>query len=117
MSSNIRVQRICQYCNSEFTAKTTVTKYCSDTCAKRAYKARKKGEKIVASNRETTKVMVQPIEVLKAKEFLTITEACELLSISRWTIWRAIKRNELNAGKIGRRTLIKRNDLDKLFES
>ncbi|MFA6334291.1 MAG: CHC2 zinc finger domain-containing protein [Bacteroidales bacterium] len=31
MGSNIRVQRICQYCGKEFTARTTVTKYCGDT--------------------------------------------------------------------------------------
>ena len=44
MSSNIRIQRICQQCKNEFTAKTTVTKYCSDRCSKRAYKARQKAE-------------------------------------------------------------------------
>ena len=50
MSSNIRVQRICQFCGKEFTARTTVTKYCSDVCAKRAYKARKRTEKVEISN-------------------------------------------------------------------
>ncbi len=28
MSSNIKLQRICQHCGNEFTAKTTVTQYC-----------------------------------------------------------------------------------------
>ena len=56
------------------------------------------------------------MEDLKARDFLTITEACELLSLSRWTIWRAIKNGEFKAGKIGRRTLIRRRDLENLFE-
>jgi len=116
MSSNIKIQRICLYCGSEFTAKKTVSKTCSDNCAKRLYKQKQRAAKIEASNRETQQIISKPIVELKAKEFLTITETCSLLSISRWTIWRAIKRDELNAGKIGRRTLIRRSDLDKLFE-
>lgn len=115
MSSNIRIQRICQYCEQEFTAKTTVTKYCSDDCAKRAYKARKRADKVMDSNMETRTIITKPIEELKIKDYLTITEACKILSISRWTIWRAIKRNELKAGKIGRRTIIRRADLEKIF--
>jgi len=55
MSSNIRVLRICKLCGEEFIAKTTVTKFCGDRCAKRAYKARKKDEKIGASIAESQK--------------------------------------------------------------
>ena len=69
MSSNIKVQRICQHCGNEFTARTTVTQYCSDTCSKRAYKARIKAAKIESSNKETQQIKTRPIEELKAKEF------------------------------------------------
>lgn len=116
MSSNIRIVRICQHCGNDFIAKTTVTQYCSDNCAKRAYKARQKKAKTQASNEETKATRLKPIEELKAKEFLNISETCQLLGISRWTVWRAIKAGELVAVKIGRRTIIKRIDLDKLFE-
>ena len=116
MSSNIKVERICQHCGSTFTARTTVTKYCSDQCAKRAYKARKRAEKLNASDIETKKIISVSLEELKAKEFLTITETCTLLSVSRWTIWRAIKNKELNAGSIGRRKIIKRSEIEKLFK-
>ncbi len=117
MSSNIKVQRICQYCNREFTARTTVTLYCSDDCAKKAYKARKRVEKVAESDKETQTIRLKPIEGLKSKEFLTISEACILLSVSRWTIWRAIKNDNLRAAKLGRRTLIRHADLDALFNS
>lgn len=115
MSSNIRIKRICQYCESEFIAKTTKTKYCSDPCAKRAYKARKKAEKIEASNQETKKIIDQPMIDLQAKEFLNMTETCKLLGISRTTLWRAIKDGRLKTAKIGRRVIIRKQDLNNLF--
>ncbi|MDP1621678.1 MAG: helix-turn-helix domain-containing protein [Bacteroidales bacterium] len=116
MSSNIKVQRICQHCGTEFTAKTTVTQYCGDSCAKQAYKSRVRTQKVELSNMETQLIRTKPIEELQAKEYLTITETCKLLSVSRWTIWRAIKNEDLPAGKIGRRTLIKHSDLNRLFK-
>ncbi|RAU81979.1 helix-turn-helix domain-containing protein [Pontibacter arcticus] len=116
MSSNIKLQRICQHCGSEFTAKTTVTQYCGDKCAKRAYKARQKVAKIETSDKQTKAIKNKPIEDLRAKEYLSIANACQLLGLSRWTLWRAIKKRELTAAKIGRSTLIKRSDIDKLFE-
>ena len=52
MSSNIRLQKTCQHCGNRFTAKTTVTQFCSDTCAKRAYKQRKRDAKIEVAIKE-----------------------------------------------------------------
>ena len=117
MSSNLRIQRICQYCGSEFTSKTTVTRTCSDKCAKRLYKKKQRDAKIEVSNQQTERIVGKPMEELSAKAFLSISETCKLLSMSRWTIWRAIKRNELNAAKIGKRTLIRRLDIDRLFDA
>ena len=53
MRSKISVQRICEHCGDVFTAKTTVTRFCGDNCAKRAYKQRLKASKIEVSNKET----------------------------------------------------------------
>lgn len=117
MSSNIQVQRICQHCGIEFTARTTVTQYCGDNCSKRAYKARIKVSKIEASNKQTQRIKNQSIEELKSKAFLSISDTCKLVGISRRTVYRMIERNELITGKAGRRTIIKRSDLEQvLFE-
>ena len=116
MSSNIEVQRICEHCKQEFTARTTRTRFCSHKCNSRAYKANIKKQKIEASNAETVKTISLPIQELKSKEFLTIAEACKLLSVSRWTIWRKIKNDEIKASKIGSRTIIKRIELDNLLK-
>ena len=93
MSSNLRIPRTCQYCNKAFIAKTTVTKYCSDGCAKRAYKKRKRDEKVQRALAET-KESLQTVQTDKpihkngfsSKEFLSISEVSDLLGVSRWTI-------------------------------
>jgi len=115
MSSNITVIRVCEYCRSEFNAKTTVTRFCSETCRSRANKARTRDKKIERSNAETLTVKTGRTEILGKKDFLTIDEACELLSVSRWTLWRAVKNNELPSGKIGKRVFLRRVDIDSLF--
>jgi excisionase family DNA binding protein len=116
MSSNIRVKRICEQCGNEFEARTTVTKTCSDACAKRAYKARQRAAKVGVSNEQTRQIIVKPIEDIRAKENLNIADASKLLGVSRWTIWRAIGSGNLHAIKLGRRTLIRRSDIDRMFE-
>lgn len=115
MSSNIRLQKTCQFCGERFTAKTTVTQFCSDDCAKRAYKKRKRDEKVEAAiKQETEKTLYNP--TISQKEFLTIDEACQLINASRWTIYRLIDKGELKAGKVGRNTRIPRTAINELFK-
>ncbi|QLH31208.1 MAG: helix-turn-helix domain-containing protein [Cyclobacteriaceae bacterium] len=115
MSSNIEVQRICQHCGKEFTARTTTTLYCSKACNSAAYKAKIRAGKVEASNRETQRIKSQPIEELKTKAFLSIAETCKLVGISRRTVYRMIERGELITGKAGKRTIIRRSDLEQLL--
>lgn len=115
MSSNIRVTRICGYCGKAFEARKTTSTVCSDQCANRAYKARKRAEKITASNEQTKQVIEKPITDLRAHEFLTVEESARLVRISRRTLYRLIERGELATAKLSRRTVIRRADIDKLF--
>lgn len=116
MSSNIKVQRICQHCGKEFTARTTVTQCCSDDCAKRAYKARQRAAKIQTSNIETLTMKTKPLEEIKAKEFLTVRDVAALLNSSLRTVYRLIEQGNINAVNISqRKTLIRRSNIDKLF--
>ena len=113
----MRIQRICKFCELEFTARTTVTKYCSDSCSKRAYKARKRSEKIDKSNKETVKKKLQPSELLKAKEFLTVSEVAQLLSCSVRTAYNHIDNGTIRAVNLGQRmTRVRRSDIDSLFQ-
>ncbi|WP_372772496.1 helix-turn-helix domain-containing protein [Mangrovibacterium sp.] len=52
---------------------------------------------------------------LNAKEFLSIKDAANLIGASRWTIQRLISSNKIKVTKIGRRTIISRSEIDKLF--
>lgn len=116
MSSNIRIARICQFCGQEFEAKTTITKYCSHKCNSRALKAKIRNEKVGKSNEEVLIVKTKPIEVLKAKEFLTVKDAATLLNCAKQTIYTLINSGKLPATNIKlKKTLIRKIDIDNLF--
>jgi excisionase family DNA binding protein len=117
MSSNITVQRICIQCNIEFTAKTTVTKYCSLKCASRFNKQKVKNAKIELSNNETQSIKNQSIENLKIKEFLKVKEVATLLNCSVRSVYYYIDNGTIHAVNLGERiTRIKRIEIDKIFE-
>ena len=117
MSSNIEVQRICQHCGNEFTARTTTTLYCSKKCNTAVYKAKIRDGKVKDSNIETHRIKTQSIEGLKAKEFLTVRDVATLLNSSLRTVYRLIEQGNIKAVNIAeRKTLVKRSDLDKLFD-
>jgi excisionase family DNA binding protein len=117
MSSKIEVQRICQHCGNEFTARTTVTQYCGNVCAKRAYKAKMRAAKVEVSNKQTQQIKAQPIEELKAKEFLTVREVARLLNCSVRSAYYYIESGTIKAVNLGQRiTRVKRSEIDKLFE-
>ncbi len=117
MSSNIKVQRICQRCGNEFTARTTTTLYCSKQCNSAAYKDKIRTGKVEVSNKETQRIKTQPIEELKAKEFLTVRDIATLLNCSVRSVYYNIENGTIRATNLGQRiTRVKRSDLDKLFE-
>jgi excisionase family DNA binding protein len=101
MSSKIQVQRICNHCKREFTARTTVTAYCSHNCSRAAYKARARGVKVEASNRETKAIKEKPLQDLRAKEFLTVADVARLLGFSLRTTYRLIDTGKLKAVNLG----------------
>ena len=117
MSSNIKVQRICQHCGNEFVARTTVTRYCSHKCASAAHKQKGRAGKVEHSNKETQRIKSQPIEELKAKEFLSVTQVSKLIGCSRQNVYSLINTGKLKATNILlKKTIVKRSDLDKLFK-
>ena len=117
MSSNIQIQRICQYCGKEFTARTTVTRSCSQDCSRKLHRQRQKEAMIIASNKETLYIKRKPLEELKEKEFLTVKDVGTLLNCSIRTAYRLIELGNIRAVNIGeRKTLIKRAEIDKLFQ-
>lgn len=131
MSSTIKLPKFCDHCGKAFIAQKTTTQFCGHPCASRAYKKRKREEKVNAEfkNQQSkifsaspvvaTETLSNPIAGnhtnLREKEFLSILEVATLLGASRWTIQRMIKSNRLPVAKLGSRTIIKRASIDNLF--
>ena len=131
MSSTIKLPKFCDHCGKAFIAQKTTTQFCGHPCASRAYKKRKREEKVNAEFKNQQSKIVSPTPVvatetlsnpiagnhtnLREKEFLSILEVATLLGASRWTIQRMIKSNRLPVAKLGSRTIIKRASIDNLF--
>ena len=115
MSSNIRIEKVCKFCGDSFIAKTTVTKYCSDTCAKKAYKRRTKIESIEQAEVSTIIEKLLPILELQQKHFLNVDETALLLGVSDTSIRNMILNGQLKHTKIGSRIIIQRSAIDNLF--
>lgn len=119
MSSNIRIERVCEFCKCKFVARTTKTKYCSHRCSSRSWKHTARHEKIEIAKVETSitgkiRTTVNFPE-LAGKELLTITEASALLNITHVTLRRWIKEERIISSRIGKKHLIKRMHLDALI--
>jgi len=108
MSSNIELAKKCEYCQGIFTAKTTITRYCSHKCNQRHYKHLRRDEKL--------KKVFEPLipkseQVLLSKDFLSIPEAAQLAGVSERTIFRMISRKLITPVRRGRNVTIRVNDL------
>ena len=86
MSSNMKILKRCEYCKQEFVAKTTVTKCCSDYCAKRLYKLKQREKKITVAvvneerkQNQKSVITEEEIKSIQVKEYLTLKEAAFLL--------------------------------------
>lgn len=65
MRSNMKLSKVCEFCDNDFTAKKTVTKYCGVVCARKAYKKRIRDNNIGVSELNTDTQKVERIEILK----------------------------------------------------
>lgn len=118
MSSNLKIKKICAWCGKEFIAQKTTTACCSKQCANALYKKRKRDEAIKANNQFVEKkIDEKPIERIKNKPFLTITETAIYLGVTRPTVYGYIKKRELKVSRLGFKYFLKKEDIDKLFNT
>ena len=111
MSSNLLLKKVCKHCGNIFTAKTTVTKFCSDDCAKKNYKLRKKQEAVNLSNDQTKSTILKGNKegnvgsVSDQQEIVDIKVLSAVTSISERTLYRLVKDPSFPKIKIGRSVL------------
>jgi len=117
MSSNLRLTRICEYCGDQFTARTSVTKFCGQQCAARAYKARSRKRTVERSDKETISRFTLSVVALQAQNYLSVQDVCTLLGVSRWTIYRVAESGRLPMARFGRRIVFKKDDVERLFSA
>ena len=118
MSSSIRLEKACVFCDSTFIAKTTTTKYCSKACNAKHYKKLKREEKIQATKEKeiVRHIDVSFVELINSKDYLSILEASELLGVSQRTFFRLLKNGTIKSKKLGSRTIIQRSSIDQIFK-
>jgi excisionase family DNA binding protein len=122
MSSNMAIPKTCTYCGKSFIAKTVNTRYCCHKCNSRHYKQKAKEDKIQKSIVQQ-KQSLQSLQTLQSansnsllfKDYLSVQDTAELIGVSRWTINRMIKRGDLQIHKFGRKKIIQRTQINKLF--
>ena len=112
MSSNIRIERICEWCGNKFIAQTTVTRFCTKRCAEHSYKERLRQKKMAVSNQETAQTNIK----WRDKDYLTPTQAAELLGIGRMSIYRYIRNGKIKVVRFARKTLISKADIQAMFD-
>lgn len=117
MSSNFTVNRICEQCGNVFSAKTTVTRFCSKVCNSKNGKLRTRNLKIAPVDKIIRKVLDEQTKNVNSVEFMTVKNAAKLLGASDKMIYRLISSGKLHAVNLSKRkTLVSRKDIDRLFE-
>lgn len=120
MSSNIRIPKVCELCGIEFIAMKLTTRFCSLKCGQKNYKKEERAKKIAEchiSFRKTKKPTKElPSQNNLQKPYLSIKETCKLLNASDTTIRKAIKEGRINSIRIGKKHIIRRNDIELLFQ-
>lgn len=121
MSSNIKVIRVCEHCGKDFIARTTVTRFCSDLCAKRNYKQRQKEKKINQSNKETEAKKQSRVKLIKdvsRLDYLNPTDTARLLMCSVRNVYKLIDTGKLPYAQLSeKKRLISRIDIDVYLQS
>ena len=91
------------------------TEYCSHRCSGLAYKERKRQAKLSEFKAEYSTQIEGKIEIEKL-EFLSPTQVCRLLGVSRATAYRYFADNAIATVQFKGKTLVRRQDIDLLFE-
>ena len=116
MSSNIRINRVCKHCNRVFVARTTVTNFCSDQCAKNNYKRRQREKTIDIAEVDTAREIskINSSRKINASfpgmnEMISINSLAEITRLSERTIFRLLKDPDFPRVKVGKRLLFKKD--------
>ena len=81
----MEVQRKCQWCGKPFIAHTMVTRFCSKSCTEKAYKDKKRKQKLQEYEAKQNEQPMQEVGIVGGKPFLSPAEAATLFNFSKLT--------------------------------
>lgn len=114
--SNLKIPKLCEFCEKPFEAKTVATRFCSKYCSEKNIKKQKQLEKEEKVKQDLLEQSKSKIAEVQSRPFISVTEAKVLFGISKDTIHRLIKSGKIPAHNFGQRlTRVSRVDLEKLF--
>ena len=98
-------------CGEEFMAKTIESWYCSPKCSKTAWKRRHDEE-------ERNKLLDKVVKTIpKEQDFIKVTEAYALFGISRFTLYRLIRKGQISHINLGTNQIrVSKEELMKLAD-
>lgn len=114
----MEIQKRCKYCGGTFIAHKMTTIYCSPSCNNKDYKQKIREKQIAdyqANNPDAIPVVKKT--ALDDKQFLTPREAAKVLGVGKSTVYRELATGLIKAVQLKGKTLIRRKDLDSLFEN
>lgn len=114
MSSNLKIERKCEYCGNSFVARTLFTRYCSHRCNSRHYKELARQQKIEIHVNQTNQVSGDVRHA--ANDYMPVKEAGAVMRVSTRTLYRLIKEQKLKKKKVCSRTVILRKDIQTFFD-
>lgn len=106
-------KKMCEWCGNEFTARKSNTRYCSKQCADHANKERLRAwSQEAVGNHEAGKA-----RNVDTNYVMTPTMLASYLGIARSTAYKYISSGFIKSLQMGRKTLVRKEDVDKLFDS
>ncbi|WP_366935857.1 helix-turn-helix domain-containing protein [uncultured Chryseobacterium sp.] len=116
MSSNIRIEKFCQYCGIKFIAKTIATRYCSHTCNRKAYKLEQRNTKIDYARYAVRNITDLKHQSIGTPVYLTVKETSAILKCSTKMVYFLISTGRLKAINLSvRKTRINVLDLSLIY--
>lgn len=71
-SKYMEVQRKCRWCGKPFIAHTMVTRYCSKSCNEKAYKEKKRKQRLQAYEERQNEQPMQEVGIVGSKLYLSL---------------------------------------------
>lgn len=110
-SAKFEITKKCKFCNKNYIAKVITSVYCSPNCSKAGYRKKKRLEKLEKRKLEIAK------KVPKNQEYISVSNAVALYDVSRDTLYRLIKKEQIKSYNLGTRLIrVCREDLEKQFD-